>query len=140
MKREAGQMGIQAGAPGVGAVLFASDCRTLANFYAEALGFVALEREGDFVRLERDGFELLVHAMHGDAASQTRFDVPPRRRSESPIKLVFTVDNIGATRDVVERLAGRLDDDAEVWRFRGSRALDGEDPEGNVIQLREHAS
>lgn len=140
MNREAEQMGTRTGTPGVGAVLFASDCCALARFYVEALGFVALEREEDFVRLERDGFELLVHAMHGDAAPRARFDASPRRRSESPVKLVFTVDDFGATRDAVERLAGRLDDDAKAWRFRGGRILDGEDPEGNVIQLRERAS
>lgn len=139
MNREAEKMETRTGAPGVGAVLFASDCHALANFYAEVLGFVALEREGDFVRLERDGFELLVHAMHGDVASRTRFDAPPRRRSENPIKLVFAINDIGATRDAVERLAGRLDADAKAWRFRGGRVLDGEDPEGNVFQLRERA-
>lgn len=128
-----------AGTPGVGAVLFASDCFELARFYAEALDFVARERGEGFVRLERDGFELLVHAMHGDAASRARPGTLSRRRSNNPVKLVFTVDGIDTTREIMERLAGRLDDDAKAWRFRGGRVLDGEDPEGNVIQLRERA-
>jgi hypothetical protein len=37
----------------------------------------------------------------------------------------------------VAAAAGQLDPAGQAWDFRGRRHLDGLDPEGNVVQLRQ---
>jgi predicted enzyme related to lactoylglutathione lyase len=65
---------------------------------------------------------------------------PPRRRAESPVKLVFDVSDLGQAAGAVVAAGGQVDVDTSAWSFRGGRYRDCVDPEGNLVQLREPAA
>ncbi len=120
-----------------GAVLYAVDMRRISAFYAAVVGLVETRRDADFVVLERGGFQLIVLSIPERLASTVTIAVPPRRREETPIKLVFVVPDVGAARQVVADHGGVLHGSDREWRFADWRVCDGHDPEGNVFQLRE---
>ncbi|HEY5308792.1 MAG TPA: hypothetical protein VIK97_09810, partial [Casimicrobiaceae bacterium] len=62
---------------------------------------------------------------------------PPVRRTETPVKMVLTVASIDVVRAAAESRGGQLNPPEHEWQFRGFRACDGHDPEGNVVQFRE---
>lgn len=120
-----------------GTVLFAKDLDQVAAFYSKVVGLRESERGPDVIVLKRDGFELVVHAIPKRIAASIVIAKPPRRREEVAIKPVFEVPSIDVARTVVDDHGGALNPPAGEWRFRGWRACDGQDPEGNVFQLRE---
>jgi hypothetical protein len=62
---------------------------------------------------------------------------PPLRRTETPIKVSFPAASIQAAREVAGRLGGGIDGPEAEWTWRGeSDWEDGQDPEGNVFQVR----
>jgi len=63
---------------------------------------------------------------------------PPRRRTETPVELVFEVACIAATRESARLHGGELYPVEREWTFQGYRVCDGQDPEGNVVQFRQH--
>lgn len=122
---------------GAGAVLYALNRETLAAFYADVFGFAVVE---GFAVLERGGFELVVQAVPAAIAASIALADPPRRRTQTPLKLVFVVADLDAARAAAERRAGTLDPPEREWRFHHWRVVDGHDPEGNVFQLRARAA
>lgn len=120
-----------------GAVLYAKDVARIGEFYAAVTGLVETRRERDFLVLERDGFELVVLAIPEQIAATIAIGDPPRRREETPIKLVFLVENIDAAKKRVADRGGGMNPPDREWRFGDWRVCDGHDPEGNVFQLRE---
>jgi predicted enzyme related to lactoylglutathione lyase len=64
---------------------------------------------------------------------------PAVRRSGTPIKLFFPVAVIAKARTAAISLGGMVDPADCEWTGDGFRACDGQDPEGNVFQLREEA-
>jgi hypothetical protein len=64
--------------------------------------------------------------------------VPPVRRSEAAIKLVFFVPSILSARESAAAFGGSLNAADKQWSFNGFTVCDGLDPEGNVIQVRQH--
>jgi predicted enzyme related to lactoylglutathione lyase len=72
-------------------------------------------------------------------ADEIDLSTPPLPREETPIKLVFAVDDIaGARRRAAER-GGVINAVDREWEFEDVRVCDGCDPEGNVFQIR-HAA
>jgi catechol 2,3-dioxygenase-like lactoylglutathione lyase family enzyme len=122
-----------------GAVVFAKDVDRLARFYAGVLGLHVAERGDDHVVLESSGLQLLVHGIPPDVASTIAITDPPARRATAAIKPVFFVSSMSAIRGTVEALGGVMESREQEWSFQGAVVCDGLDPEGNVIQFREHA-
>jgi predicted enzyme related to lactoylglutathione lyase len=122
-----------------GTVIFAKHLDRMAAFYAAVAGLRENERGGDFVLLEKGGFELVVHAIPKRVAASIVIAKPPRRREGIPIKPAFLVPSIDAARRLASEFGGELNPLEGEMRFRGWRACDGHDPEGNVFQLRERA-
>jgi len=52
---------------------------------------------------------------------------------------VFFVRSISRLREVAAAHGGALGAADREWSFEGDKVCDGIDPEGNVIQFREHA-
>jgi extradiol dioxygenase family protein len=75
--------------PGVGAVVFAKDLPRVAKFYEEILSMTVAHSEGDHVDLESSACQLVVHAIPKKIAASIRISTPPKRRTETPIKLFF---------------------------------------------------
>jgi predicted enzyme related to lactoylglutathione lyase len=73
-------------------------------------------------------------------AAHIEIATPPLLREDTPIKLVFVVHSIAAARSVAPVHGGELNPPDTDWDLHGGRVCDGQDPEGNVIQLRERTS
>ena len=91
----------------------------------------------EYVTLEAPGYFLVVLQIPQRVADTIAIDSPPRRREETPIKLIFSVDSLEEARQRVTTQGGALNDQAREWAFHGVRRCDGMDPEGNIFQLQE---
>ena len=123
-----------------GAVLYAKNLARVSAFYAQVCGLRTSPVENDHVVLESPAFQLVVLAIPEAIAATIAIATPPIRRENTPIKLVFFVDSIDAARECAVSLGGALNPSEREWRFEGGRVCDGYDPEGNVLQLREHTA
>jgi predicted enzyme related to lactoylglutathione lyase len=123
--------------PRAGAVLYAKDMRRVAAFYSAVLGLAGKDGDDGHVRLESAAFQLVVLQIPNPIASAIEIAVPPVRRSNAAVKLVFFVPSIAVARASAEAWGGVMSGADQEWSFEGSTVCDGLDPEGNVIQLRE---
>lgn len=120
-------------------VVFVADVRRMTSFYRDLSAMDVLLGDEDHTVMEFEGFQLVIHALHGeppvrpDAASS----VPVRR--DSYVKLCLPVQSIAAARAFAAANGGAIKSPQHEWEARGFRACDGNDPEGNVIQVRETA-
>ncbi|MCX2862912.1 hypothetical protein OOZ63_13830 [Paucibacter sp. PLA-PC-4] len=121
-----------------GAVIFAKDLQRLARFYEQVIGLSRQQEAADHVLLAGSGFELVIHAIPARIAADIVITTPPERRSETPIKLFFNIASLQVARESAQRLGGDIVADEQGWLIRGARVCDGLDPEGNVLQLRQH--
>ncbi len=115
------------------AIVFAKDLPRLVAFYRDAFGLRVTTDSPMWVELDAGGAALGVHAIPKPIADQIVVTSPPKRREDTPIKLVFEVPDLDAA---VAELAGRgaVMDAPNAW---GS--CDGLDPEGNVFQIARRA-
>ncbi len=122
----------------MGAVIFAKDVEKVANFYQSLLSMKITERDGkDFIELKSSGIELVIHAIPARVAMTIDIEVPPQRRTETPLKLLFYVASIANARKMAPVVGGKLSGVKSEWSARGFCACDGYDPEGNIVQFRE---
>jgi predicted enzyme related to lactoylglutathione lyase len=124
--------------PRTGAVLFATDVDRVATFYSAVFGLTEASRADDHILLESPGFQLVVHRIPGRGPTPGD-GAPPARRATAAFKPVFFVPSISRLRGIAEAHGGALEAADREWSFEGGNVCDGTDPEGNVIQLREHA-
>jgi catechol 2,3-dioxygenase-like lactoylglutathione lyase family enzyme len=122
-----------------GAVLFAKNLDRVAAFYSVVLGLDEANRADDHILLESPGFQLVVHRLIGDDPVIPDSSGPPVRRVTAAFKPVFFVPSISRLREVAETHGGVMEPADHEWSFNGVTVCDGLDPEGNVIQFREHA-
>jgi predicted enzyme related to lactoylglutathione lyase len=113
-------------------MIFAKDLARMERFYRHGFDLeVALEESSEGYRvLSGDGIRMSLHAIPDHVAARIKITEPPAARSDTPIKLLFGVDDVASTRAHLEALGGQgfdttTDDAADVL-----------DPEGNVIQVR----
>jgi catechol 2,3-dioxygenase-like lactoylglutathione lyase family enzyme len=123
-----------------GAVLYAKDINRVAAFYSAVLGLEEETRDADHVVLESPAFQLVVLQIPSDIASTIEITVPPKRRAMAAVKPVFFVASMADVRASVEAFGGVMNSSDKEWSFQGFKVCDGLDPEGNVIQFREHAA
>ena len=115
-------------------VVFVADVERVARFYRELADMALLHADASYVVLAIDGLELVIHALP-DAPPVRERDVVPRE--DTHVKLCLPVASIAEARERAWRLGGGIRDVAAEWEWRGVRACDGHDPEGNVVQVRE---
>jgi DNA-binding MarR family transcriptional regulator/predicted enzyme related to lactoylglutathione lyase len=118
-------------------VLYAKNLARMQEFYRSLLDLEVEQSQSDHVLLRSTLLELVIVQIPESIASTVDIAVPPRRRSGTPIKLVFDVMNLGATRASARELGGEVDPSAQEWTNEGYRICDGQDPEGNVVQFRQ---
>jgi predicted enzyme related to lactoylglutathione lyase len=121
-----------------GAVLYVKNVAQVSAFYSGVLSLDIAHSEKDHVVLELPTFQLVVLAIPEDIGVSIEIAVPPIRRSDTPIKLIFYVESIGTARSAAARLGGELNPPECEWEFQGYRVCDGYDPEGNIVQFREN--
>lgn len=119
-----------------GAVLFASDMDRVAAFYVAVLGLDEAVRADDHFVLESPGFQLVVHRAVGNGVAPAQGG--PVRRASAAFKPVYFVPTLAGLREVIARHGGLMEPPEREWSFNGVAVCDALDPEGNVIQLRQH--
>jgi len=120
-----------------GLVVFAKEKGLVSAFYQRTLALQVVESEPAYDLLRGRGHEVLVHAIPPHIAEQIRITRPPEPREETPFKPTFTVDSLAEVRRAAEATGGVLKPDTAAWRFRGHLVLDGQDPEGNILQFQQ---
>lgn len=119
-----------------GLVVYAKDCKKLAEFYSTLLQLNVIESDAEFVLMELDGLELVIVQSPPTIAEKITITNPPNRRENTAIKPVFFIKNIQSIRELAQSHGGFVDHPQKEWEFRDSTVCDGYDPEGNVFQLR----
>ena len=118
-------------------VVFVANVERMTRFYQALAAMTLVSGDEAHTVLEVEGFQLVVHALRGEP------DVAPgspRVREDSYLKVCLPVASIAAARATAAPLGGAIKPRSAEWEARGFRACDGNDPEGNVIQVRESAA
>ena len=111
-------------------MIYVKDLARMEAFYREALGLTPVEETRSTSWLEFDAGQarLALHTIPPHFAERIEITSPPLPREETPIKLIFEVDNLT---DACERI--RAAGATPILRCWGS--WDCVDPEGNVFGL-----
>jgi predicted enzyme related to lactoylglutathione lyase len=125
--------------PRPSAVVFVANVARMTQFYQTLASMARLQEDDQHAVLELEGFQLVIHALQGapDAAEPER---QHRVREDAYVKLCLPVESIAAARSLAASLGGTIRPQGSEWKARGFRACDGNDPEGNVLQVRETAA
>ena len=121
----------------IGAVLYAKDLQRLVEFYAAVAGLELAQVQEGFAVLGRPPSQLVIVPIPPAIADTISIARPPMVREDTPIKLVFAVDDIARARARAADLGGAVKLAEREWQFDGATVCDGHDPEGNVFQLRQ---
>src|SRR5262245_46274724 len=120
------------------AVLYVKDLDAMCAFYQRCFDMSRVDDHPDeFCVLTSGDWELTLVAMSEAARAAVAVADPRARRTETPIKLVFDVEDVEAVASAVGACGGVRDPFDSAWDFRGHRHLDCVDVEGNVVQLRQ---
>jgi predicted enzyme related to lactoylglutathione lyase len=113
------------------ALIFAKDMQRMTEFYHEGLGLPVIPATSapGWVELDAGAVRLALHAIVPHIAGQIEITTPPRAREETPLKLLFEVDDLEAVRRRAVRFG------ATMFEPKPSGICDGLDPEGNVFSL-----
>ncbi|NDW16272.1 hypothetical protein GTQ48_12155 [Alteromonas genovensis] len=111
-----------------GAIVYSNNLTRLSEFYVQLFSMKVIRETADFISLDKDGFNLIVHI--------PPFSIP--RSSVSPIKLFFAVASIENAKERAIKLGGKaLDGEWANPIFTVANIVDNE---GNHIQIREFGS
>jgi len=91
-----------------GAVLYASDVARLQAFYQAVAGLAVEQVESDHVVLASPSFQLVILGIPARIAASIAIETPPRRRTGTPVKLVFFVADIATARATAASHGGEL--------------------------------
>jgi predicted enzyme related to lactoylglutathione lyase len=122
-----------------GAVIYANNYERLSSFYEDVAGLDVRETDETSTILESETFQLVILQVPSHIATSIKIGEPTIRREGTPIKLVFYVGSISNTREKVMALGGELNAKEKEWEFDKHRVCDGNDPEGNIFQIRAQA-
>ena len=112
------------------AIIFVKDLPGMAAFYGGTLGLKAIAetRTESWVEFDGGGAGVALHAIPPQFAGGVEISSPPRAREESPVKLVFQVEDLAKER-------ARLESQGVPTIPRPWGACDCLDPERNVFQI-----
>ena len=116
-----------------GVVVFTGNRSSLARFYQAVAGLSVRVEDDRVTVLATETFDLVLHDLPGEP----RVENPPRVREDTWIKPFFPVPSLAEARAKAEALGGKLQPVEKEWSWRGFRASEAHDPDGNVIQFRE---
>jgi predicted enzyme related to lactoylglutathione lyase len=120
-----------------GLVVFAKNKKRVSAFYAQVLQLEVLESATTHDLLRGGSYEVVVHAIPRRIAATITVPRPPTPREDTPFKPSFIVPSLDAARDAAQATGGFLKPAQGAWHFRGCTVIDGWDPEGNVVQLKQ---
>ena len=120
-----------------GAVLYAKDLQRLVEFYSAIACLDVQSVQNGFAILGREPSRLVIVRIPKRIADSIDISTPPEPREDTPIKLVFAVEDIASVRERAVERGGAMNAVEREWEFEGARVCDGHDPEGNVFQIRQ---
>lgn len=114
-------------------MLYVKDFPRMRTFYQQMLGAppVNTEWQDSWALFNAGGVQFALHAIPPGIAQNIEISSPPEPRESSPMKLIFTVDNVAEERSRLEALGMILLE--RPWQ--SPEQCEGVDPEGNVFQL-----
>jgi predicted enzyme related to lactoylglutathione lyase len=128
------------GLPSFGAVVYVKDLLLTSLFYRHVLNLLLVQQEPDFIVLKKENFDLILVKTPAEIAANIQISSPPGLREDTPIKLVFQVDDLAIARKLASQYGGHVHAKEQEWDFQNFHVCDGFDPEGNIFQLREPIS
>jgi predicted enzyme related to lactoylglutathione lyase len=121
----------------MGAILYAKDLDRLVEFYSLVAGIEAQSIEKGFAILGSRPSQFVIVRIPKRISTTIAIATPPEPREDTPLKLVFGVENIASARDRAAKLGGAMKAAEREWEFEGAKVCDAYDAEGNVFQLRQ---
>jgi predicted enzyme related to lactoylglutathione lyase len=118
----------------IGAVLY-KDLGGLVDFYSSIAGVVLQSIDKGFAILGAAPSQFVIVRIPKRIADTIDLAKPPELREDTPIKLVFGVEDIAQARNRAVELGGAIYGTEREWEFEGAKVRDGYDPKGNVFQL-----
>jgi predicted enzyme related to lactoylglutathione lyase len=110
-------------------VLWVSDLERSVKFYSAIFEAKHPYQTEGFASVEGNGNEVLLHLLPEEYRSQ------PTLGEDNPIKPVFEVNSIDKAKLAAGSNGGRIK--SEIQEHESWKYSDGNDPDGNVIQVRE---
>ncbi len=123
----------------IGAVLYAKDLIRLVDFYSSVARVEPQTIEKSYAVLGSRPSQFVIVRISKRIADTIDIAAPPEPREDTPLKLVFAVEDIAHARDRAAELGGAMNAVEREWEFEGAKVCDGHDPEGNLFQLRQTA-
>lgn len=120
----------------ISTIVYARSLSVVSAFYEHALQLERTESESTYMLLSSGTIEIAVVRIPEPVAAQFTVSVPPTLRADTALKMCFLVESFESVRDAAERTGGSLEAEEAAWSWRGHRHLDGNDPEGNIVQFR----
>jgi predicted enzyme related to lactoylglutathione lyase len=108
-----------------GVLIYSGDLSNLSEFYEKLFGMRVVRKTNDFISLETNGFNLIIHV--------PPFDIPTK--AFSSIKLFLTVDDMAMSRGEAVKLGGQAFEGE--WSNPIFKVSNIADRDGNHIQLRQ---
>jgi predicted enzyme related to lactoylglutathione lyase len=121
----------------IGAVLYAKDLDRLVEFYSSVAGIEPQAIEKGFAVIGSRPSQFVILRIPKRIAYTIDIATPPEPREDTPLKLVFGVEDIAHARERAAELGGAMNSVEREWEFEGAKVCDDHDPEGNVFQLRQ---
>jgi len=121
----------------IGAVLYAKNLPRLVEFYSAVACLDVQSVQEGFAVLSGESSRLVIVRIPKHIAASIDISTPPERREDTPVKLVFSVEDIAIVRNRAAERGGAIDAVEREWEFEGTKVCDGHDPEGNVFQVRQ---
>src|SRR5262245_49963022 len=121
----------------IGAVLYAKDLGRLVDFYSSVAGMEPQTIEKGYAILGGGPSQFVIVRIPKRIADTIDIATPPEPREDTPLKLVFAVEDIARARDRAAELGGAMNAVEREWEFDHAKVCDGHDPEGNVFQVRQ---
>jgi catechol 2,3-dioxygenase-like lactoylglutathione lyase family enzyme len=117
-------------------MLFAKDIDKMTAFYRDGLGLTVTNQFAGWAELAAGDCSSALHAIPKHIADRIEITTPPRRRSETPYKVTFLVDDLEEARERLNACGGFMN---EITRADHGAFCDGLDPEGNLFVIMEGA-
>jgi len=111
----------------IGALIYGKNIEGLSTFYIELLGMIKLRETNEFISLDANGLNIIIHEFPADVP--TNFD------RQNTVKLFFSVNSLENSHAKVKELGGLVH--KGVWKSPIFSVCNVSDPEGNIFQLRE---
>ena len=119
-------------------IVYVKSMASVSRFYQDTLELEVIEVEPTYILLSRNGVEVVVVQAPSAVSEHIAVSSPPEVRESTPVKASFLVQDFGQVRAAAERSGGALKPEEAAWQWRGAVHLDGNDPEGNVVQFRKN--